>query len=402
MHCFADIHFYRVAPFFGEPRLDRPWLSSFDVSVGGGSTTKAHNDIQEKVALWDLYGTHPMQSLGDGVCKDFTDPLDNILIKLALMPTSPGFATFSIQGRCNIMESFLRYTQNFSKDLFIECFLPIKSLHIKNIEFIDLSPENSYPNNNDPYWLFFKQNFNTITLAHGLSIDNWQETGVGDFAALLGWAMSYQDTQEIDFVDITLQGGVTMPTSKKQNIAHAFSIPLGYNKHWGIPVHACLAIGAYEWLTVGLNLDLLFLLPKQHEEIRMKASGQQSSIILLTSGQARVHPGTLWSVAPFIKADHVARGFSLAIGYTYAHQKTTFVTPFDKSVFPYAVVNSDQRFAGFTLHTLHVAAEYDFTDNDWKYGPRVGLTYNHQMSGKQCFKTYLASITGGLEIAWDY
>jgi hypothetical protein len=399
---FCDIHFYRAVPFFKEPRLERPWLSSFDIWIGGGRTTKSHDGDKSKVALFDLYGVHSMQSIGDGICKDFTNRLDNLIIKLSLLNSAPEFATLSLEGTFTNIEAGLRYTQNFIKGLFLECYVPIRSLKVHNIEFVDLSAHNTYPNANDPYWILFKKELPTIMTQHGLSIDEWKEHGIGDVALLGGWTLSHQDTKEIDFVDITIQSGVTLPTGKKQDPSFAFSLPFGYNKHWGIPLHMICAIGAYEWLTVGISLDTLFLLSKTDQELRMKVSPQQSSILLLNSGKAHVHPGTIWSVAPFFKADHVIRGLSLSIGYTYAHQKTTFVTPCNMALFSYAVVNTDERFAGFTLHTLHVAAEYDFTQQSWHCGPRIGLTYNHQMSGKRCFKTYLASINGGLEVAWDF
>lgn len=399
---FCDIHFYRAVPFLKEPRLERPWLSSFDVWVGGGKTEKAHDGSKNKVALFDLYGVHQMQAIGNGVCKDFNNRLDNLIIKLSLLNSTPGFATFSIEGNFKSIEGGIRYTQNFERGLFLEFYLPIRSLTVDNLTFLDLSADNTYPNINDPYWIAFKKEFPTIMQEHGLSISEWKDHGCGDLSILGGLAISHQDTKEIDFIDLTMQTGIIIPTGQKQDLSKAFSLPFGYNKHWGIPLHFVSAIGAYEWLTVGMSIDILFLLAKSHEEFRMKSSAQQSSVLLLNKGQARVHPGTIWSVAPFIKADHVVRGLSLSAGYTYAHQKTTYLTPFDKAEFNYSIVNSDERYAGFTLHTLHASVEYDFTEQNWHYGPRIGITYNHQMSGKRCFKTYLASITSGLEIAWDF
>lgn len=398
----CDIHFYRAVPFFKEPRLERPWLSSFDVWVGGGSTKKAHDASKAKVALFDLYGVHQMQAVGNGICKDFTNRLDNLIIKLALLNSAPGFATFSIEGNFSSIEAGIRYTQNFDKGLFLECYLPIRSFTIDNLTFLDLSGSDTYPNMYDPYWIAFKNELPTIMEKHGLSITAWKEHGCGDFVLLGGFTMSHQDTQEIDFIDVTMQAGVSMPTGKTQDLGYAFALPFGYNKHWGFPLHFVSSIGAYEWLTVGMSIDALFLFGKSHEEFRMKVSAQQSSILLLNKGQARVHPGSIWSVAPFLKADHVIRGLSLTVGYTYAHQKATDITPFDKAEFNYSIVNSDERFKGYVLHTLHVAAEYDFTQQNWQCGPRIGITYNHQISGKRCFKAYLANVTGGLEIAWDF
>lgn len=398
----SDIHFYRATPFVKEPRLERPWLSSFDISIGGGKASKSYDGAKDKVGLFDFCGVHQMQALGYGICKDFTDWLDNLMLKVSLLNSSPGFATLSIDGVFKTVETAIRYTQNFDKGIFIEFYMPIRSINIENIVFSDLSLLNSYPNVNAPYWVALKRELPRLMAKHGLSIDDWNDWGIGDLEILAGFTLSHQNTQEIDFADLTIQAGFTMPTGKKQDLSNAFAVPFGYNKHWGIPIQLTASIGAYEWLTVGLSVNTLFLLPKQHEEIRMKAAIEQSSILLLNKGQARVHPGTIWSIAPFCKADHVVRGLSLLVGYTYAHQKTTFLTPFDTEEFNYSIVNSDERFAGFTLHTLHATAEYDFTQQNWQYGPRIGITYNQQISGKRCFKGYLANITGGLEIAWDF
>ena len=54
------------------------------------------------------------------------------------------------------------------------------------------------------------------------------------------------------------------------------------------------------------------------------------------------------------------------------------------------------------MHTIHTSAEYDFTKDYMKYGPRVGIFYNVQVAGKNTFNADLASGTVGLDIVWCY
>jgi hypothetical protein len=400
---FSDVHFFRAAPLFKEPRLERSFLSSFDIWLGGGRAKQSFNKDNKKVALFDLWGTHNMQELGNGVCESFSDPLDLLLIQLSLLPGRDLFANFSIQGHFGLIEGGFRFTQNFIKGFFFEFYMPIRSFKVSDIAFIDLSPTDAaFPNNKNPIWIAFQNNFTKILARYGLS-DTFPltTTGVGDMAFLLGWTYSYQETTELDFIDVTVQTGVVMPAAKKKNEDELFSLPLGYNGHWAVPIRGVGAIGIYEWLTIGAALEATFFVPRGFD-MRMKTGARQSGIIKLEKGFANVEKGTLWLANVFVKGDHVVRGFSLGFGYTYAQERTSYVTPTDSFTFSYPIVNSDALFDGFIQQTLHAYVEYDFTESDWKYGPRIGLAYNHPVTGKHIFRTALTQATFGLEVVWDY
>src|SRR5207245_5483062 len=137
-----------------------------------------------------------------------------------------------------LIESSFRFTQNFKKGIFFEFYLPMRSLEVSDVVFNDLSPTDSaFPNNKNPTWLAFQKNFANILQKHGMSAKSpVKETGIGDLGFLLGWTYSYQETTELDFIDVTFQTGIIVPTAKKKDEDKLFSLPLGYNKHWAVPI----------------------------------------------------------------------------------------------------------------------------------------------------------------------
>ena len=54
-----------------------------------------------------------------------------------------------------------------------------------------------------------------------------------------------------------------------------FSLPLGYDGHYGFPISTDIGFGLYEWLTIGGHFDAL-LLAKNDQTVRVKTAADQS------------------------------------------------------------------------------------------------------------------------------
>ena len=133
--CYDNVHFYRATNLFFGPRLEKPCLTSIDITLGGGHTKKGKNKNKCTVPLGDIYGTHNMQVLGVNVpSKDPNNQLDMILDDLAALPMRENFATFSIDNRFGITESNLTFTQNSCNGFFGQIHLPIRKLTIKLVQ----------------------------------------------------------------------------------------------------------------------------------------------------------------------------------------------------------------------------------------------------------------------------
>lgn len=403
-------HFYRATNLFYEPRLEHDSLTSFQVTLGGGSTEHSRDGTGQTVPLFDLYGLNAMQPLGIGVPnKNMQNQNDLILIQLANLPSNNCFGMLSIDGDFSILESNILVSQNFTHGFFCQAHLPVRSMKVSHINFVDVSPgvsrchpfNGQCPNSSTPIWQTFLNSFGSILSQYDISTEPFNKTGIGDFTFLLGWTINYQETEILDYIDATIRCGLLAPTSPQTNINDLFAIPFGYDGHWGFPLGFDLAIGAYEWVTIGTHLDAIVFANTTHD-VRMKTAADQRGIIKLAQGKAEIQRGILWNGSMYFKADHIARGISFMLGYSYTKQNNTVLTPCDIAIFDPYVVNTDQMLKEWHMHVFHCSLEYDFTCNESWIGSHIGLFYNHEIGGEHIFKTDMVGGQFGINVAWDF
>lgn len=396
------VHRYHAPIFLAQPRIERDWLFSFDLQSGGGHTRHARNSFRQIVPLFDLFGTSNIQSLGRSVDPNSTDPNNRLLRDLATLPTRVSFGHFSINGLFDYTETTLSAIQNLTHGFFVRAFLPIRNFEIRDMQFVDVSPDDTiFPNRNTPEWQAVTQNFDRILDSYQLDRGNIHEFGAGDLTLGCGWTHNYQETKHLDFIDITLQGGILLPTGKKKNPDKIFSLPLGYNGHVGFPFGLELSIGAYDWLTLGCAVQGIAFIPRTGF-IRLHTSLDDQGMIALFKDRASMHRGSIWQTGFFITADHFSRGFSLTGGYSFSCERPTRVYPEDFMRFDRRALRDMGQLRGFVMHNLHINAEYDFTQQNWRLGPRVGLSWNKQLRGRRTFNTGYTAGTFGLEIIVTY
>ena len=390
-------HFYRATPFYQEPRLEKPWLTTIQANFSGGSTTDGRNGCGHQVPLFDIYGPHNMQHLGAGVHKEFGNPYDILLTMLEQLPANGNFGHLSIDGKFRIAEFNIALFQNLSHGFFIHESLPLRTIDVCDLSFCDLSPATGTPNKNTLEWQLFLDNFDAILAHHGLYARPFCTSGIGDFSFLLGWTTNYEKTKVLDFIDATLQTGVLIPTGKKKNQCELFSFSLGYNGHYGLPVIADIAFGIYDWLTLGAHLDALIFASRSYP-IRIKTDPKQSGIIQLALAKTRVKPGHICSLGCHLKADHVIRGLSLLLGYSFAYKGNDSLCQ-NRVSLPNQAINSNEIHSSWQMHTIHLQAEYDFSKPERFFGPRIAFFCDIPVSGKHIFKTIMGGGYFGLDIA---
>lgn len=255
----------------------------------------------------------------------------------------------------SLTEANFFYTKNLTRGFFLQAHCPVRHMKIKTY---------SSPNH---------ERYNPCN-----------QTGIGDTSLLTGWAFSYTKTEFIDFIDITCSTGILIPTGKTTHINKTCAIPLGYNGHVGIPISCNYALGALEWITIGMHTGVLFFFDTQHSN-------------------TRTHHGPIWDITTYFKADHVIKGLSLLFGYTFAQQEPNRAhMPYHLShSTPYTKISSSP-YDHWNMHTIHFIAEYDFTPNNASFGPRAGIFYNKQCGGKHIFKTNMNGGNVGLEISLHF
>lgn len=396
-------HFYRANFFWGEPRFEEPWLTSGDVSLGGGATKKARNSEGKKTSLLNIYGLQVMRLLGENVpALDPNNNLDQILLALDQIPERENFGSLRFTGEFSCIESVLNYYQNLDNGFFIQWYLPVRRLAIKSIRFSDASPNDDiFPNKNTPEWVDFLDNFTAILARYNLMIKDVHQAGAGDFSVLVGWTCNYQDTCYHDFFDVNAKIGLLFPTGKRRTLHNPFDLPLGYNGFYGFPFKFDCSVGYWEWLTAGFHLGALFLFDKT-KTLAMKTAVGQNGFIMLTEGKAKVDSGTLWDISCYIKADHFFKGLSLLCGYCFTLKENDCINPYNKEIFNPSIVNADPLYRSWRMHVIHWIAEFDFAKKLSDLGPRISLFYNWIIDGQRIFDTSMLNASLGVDISWCY
>lgn len=397
-------HFYRATNMFLEPRLEHDYLSTFNTTIGGGSTSQGRSEQNKIVPLFDIYGPQKLQNLNSNT--SFTNPnnqYDELLNQLAELPERKNFATLSIDGTFSILESNLSFAQNLTKGLFLFFYLPVRKLSFSNISFIDLSPDDAiFPNKNTPEWIAVLNNLSPLLTNYDINVCPTSSVGVGDLTSWLGFTHNYQETNTLDFIDFTIMAGSLAPTGKQRNENELFSLPTGYNGHWGFPLCGAASIGFYEWITIGGYVNALIFLNKKRS-MHVKTDCSQNGVIKLAYARVIDHRGPLVNTGFYLKADHVGHGVSVTAAYSFASQQKNRLKICNTSDFTSSatIINSDSTLAGWNMHTLNFLAEYDFAREDSTVGNRIGLFYNLQVAGKRTFNTNVVGGTYGLDISWD-
>lgn len=394
-------HFYRSTYFWGEPRFEEQWLTSFEASFGGASTDKSRDGRGKEAQLLDIYGFSAMQFLGAGVPNlDPTNPLDQLLINLAQLPKNDDFGMLSFSGHFQILEATFNAYQNLINGFFVQAYLPVRRLTISTPLFIDVSPQTGQPNRSNPVWYNFLQQFPAILARYNLALKPTQEVGCGDLSLLIGWACNYEKTEVLDFIDVDAKIGLLFPTGKKRNEDILFSLPLGYNGHYGVPLKFDCSFGVWDWLTFGMHLGALFFFSKK-QEIRIKTAPEQQGLIKLVKTHASIDQGTIWDISAYIKADHFIKGLSLLCGYSFNKKDHDIVIPTNFTFQP-SIVNNDDGFKNWQMHVIQIMAEYDFATYRSRNLPRVGFFYNIIVGGKRIFNTNVANLYCGVDLSWCY
>lgn len=398
-----NVHFYRANHFWGEPRFERPWLMSWDTNIGWAHATNGRNGDGKTTSVLDIYGFHNMQFLGKNVPNlDPANPLDAILIDLAALPQNGTFGELSYSARFSLIETVFDIYQNIYNGFFLQAYLPVRKLEFSKIRFEDLSPDDTSttPNVTNPTWQSFLQNMPAIFQRHKLSTKPLHTVGVGDFSILGGWARNYENTTYLDYVDVDAKIGVLFPTGKQRNPYQVFSLPTGYNGHWGVPLKFNVALGLYEWITIGMHLGALFFVEKT-ETIRVKTDAEQSGLFYIPAPEVKFDEGSILDFSLYFKADHFYRGLSFLAGYSYNHKEKDCIE-LKKNDFDITIFTHDQRFAGYDQQVFHFLIEYDFAEDLDHNASRVGFFYNRIVGGKRIYNANLKSFNWGIETLWKF
>lgn len=365
---FDRSYFYRASSYWDEPRFEKEFLTTVNAQIAGGTAHYSRNKCYKKRSIFDLYGPNLIN-------------LDNLKNK-----------KFSFKGVFDIFEFDLNFYQNFKKKIFLHLHLPALAVQLfpEKIKFYD---SNNCINNKFKLVKLLKK--------YNLSLKDVKERGFADTSLFLGYSLNYEDTDYLDYIDFAIEIGALFPTSKRKNENLIFSIPLGYNGHYGVTWIAEIAFGAYDWLTFGLHSDGVgFFNTTEFVSIR-EDKESSTGIIRLERAKAKVKTGPVYRTGAYIKADHVCWGLSLFLGFSFEQKNRTFLYPINNN-FNKNIANNADYLKKWNRWNLNILIDYDFAKYNQLLNPFISILYDYSITGKRIFNTSMIGGYLGINIDWVF
>ena len=397
LKALADSQYYRALADNHEARPERDWLTSFKADLMGGMANSARNGSKNSCNPLQIFGANKIGLLAEDASGNPSTNIQNADLAALLLLAPSANITYS--GKFNFVEFHLNAQQNFVHGFFGELDLPVKNLNVHNVTWADTT---TGPDDNTVQWETVKNSLSSILSSFSLTAGDYKKTGIGDIVLNLGWTHNNDDISALDFFDTTFRVGVSIPSAAKKNQDQAFSIPLGYDGHIGIPVAFDFGLGFYDWVTWGVHVDAIFFIKKTIDGLRMQTNTAQNGYIKLLKGTAKRELGHIFNAGSFLKLDHVFKGFSASVGYNYIHKDKDYLTPSDLTTFTVATANSDALLLGWNMHAIHAVIEYDFSREGKECNPTVSLYYARPVAGKRIFQTNTIGGDLGLNLAWNF
>lgn len=399
----GSLNFYRVGGRHIEPRQNKNWLTTVNVDLSGGGAKKGKNGSKTTVNALNIYGNQEISRLMNGTITPTGMTTAQEIVDNAFRaagnpgPAVAGDSLIAFDGKFSSFDFSLCATQNFTYGFFGRLVVPVTQRNVKEVAISNTVASAS--RQTDATWVAQLNNLATTLAPYNLTFADEKSTDIGDVELHLGWTYNENSSQLFDFLDATIQVGISTGSGKKKDENKVFSLPAGYDGHVGIPVSFDCGVGFYEWINISGHVGGTFFV-KKTKTMRMKTSASQNGFIQLGLGEAKRDLGNLFDVGVCLKADHIAGGLSVAVGYNYTAQKATTLTPTDTVNFSAATASSNEKLQSWNVHAIHACAEYDFSKEGHTYHPTLGVHYNRSVAGKRAFKGYAVGGSAGLNITW--
>lgn len=393
-------HLYFSAPYPFGTRFERKGLVTIQGWAVHGTTTEGKDGNAKTTNILNMHGLHKMHQVGKNLSGfDITKPRDLTLDTLwRVTPTTDDFAKLEFSGKCSFSGGQAQIEYNLSDEFFVGATVPYYKLDIQNPVYVDKTPSDLSAAE-DSAWQAFKAAFDDILTDWGIKREAVKKSGIGDITTYVGWTRNADDLDQLDFLDATLKVGATLGTADAKDEDQAFSFAPGYDKHNGMFLTFDMAFGTNDFATFGFHLSQMFLFKKK-KNMRMQSSAGQNGFIKLGKGNATRDMGNIYEVGGFLKGEvNVA---SLYGAYTYAHKGDDSLTTDNADLFPTAVVNSDEMLKGWSTHTVTVGAELDFTNEERRVHPKLGIFYSRVIRARRAFLNHTVGGNLGVSISCSF
>ena len=396
-------NFYRPPKFQGETKTSVTERGTFiDASFSKGSARRGFDTEENKKDLFNIYGPTSMKNLAvnlEGVtaaAKPKTYTFKNGNATTSNAAASLGNGDIGFKGKFSLEEITLNFHQNIAWGLYGQIHLPIRKASISQIGWVQTATTDSDHLSTKN---FVETGLDNVLAEYGIQPYQtpFNKTGLADALISVGWNGCHEISDSfLNKLKGFVQAGLLFPTTPKRDISRVFSVPLGYDKHWGFNARGNIDATIWSKLVVGANVGALVFMKRTYD-MRLTTTSTQNGWMVLERGKASVDPGSIWDIGFYAKGERIFKGLSALAGYSYAQREKTLLRVKDSNFLKTALIsgnakskdheaNSNKILHKWLFHTLHFYINYDFKAHSKSaLAPLFEFSFNMPLLGKHSF-----------------
>ncbi len=266
-----------------------------------------------------------------------------------------------------------------------DIFVPMMRKQVSNIKFNDLT------RTDDPLFFPIDNAVSTgmrdlkavLQEIGGLGMDRTEIAGIGDTACTLSWRNWYRQEKEfLQGVELYAHVGVLLPTGKQRNEDQMFSVALGSDGAFGMPIGVGLNLDFVNTFRAGLNVDFVGYFDKTKTR-RVKTHAAQTDFFLMNKVRATKDHGLTWQFHLFLQSYHFIGGFSGQVAYQFVRHDSDKLTPRGNEI-SYDIINSAKSLQEWNMHNVIFSVNYDHvTKSSEAFAvPQLSAFYKLPVGGK--------------------
>lgn len=238
---------------------------------------------------------------------------------------------------------------------------------------------------------------------HGeLGIGDFNNDGLGDPVLMLSWSDEYDQLEGgLATVGVFGQVGLSIPYADPRNQDQIFSIPLGNDGSWGLPVSFGMKTMFDNKICLRTAVDVLLLFSEESER-RLKVSSGQGEWLLSEKVLAYRKPGTHLRISAGGEIGGMSDVLTLGLMYqgSWRGEDTFSVEDSKYTDSIGGAVNTAARFQESVYHQLMFSGEFDWRElSGMKHAPIIEVFYKYPFVAGKLVNTYK---TWGLQLAFSF
>lgn len=308
------------------------------------------------------------------------DPLQLFSVSQDSLAALEGFSADSIQGQrlsqidaasdgvrgILLLNGSLKMNWGFTGGIIIpfmtnwsyRSLIGVYHFSLNNVSILDLTKDQSIEDFRTKQFLTNDIVNNAKILGTGLLLQDWSKTGLGDWMNYFVWEKEFdQERLFLESVKLSLRAGLSISTGKKTDPDYLLEFSYGNDGSVGVPFGAALQFSINDYISCGLDFELLYLFGKT-QVIRLKTSENQTEPLLFAKEFVYKEPGMQQRLDMYAQFSDSKKQVVVTIGYHY-HKKGDDTITIQSANFSNLIAHRAISLQDSTAHHAIVALALD-------------------------------------------